>query len=494
MTLLRSLSFAVISGLIGLSASTDLIRTRRADYTATCQAIAAAVSSASKVYYSGSSQYTKDNEHWASSGSQTSACSFEPANAQDVGIALQLLGKDQTPFAVRSGGHSPNSGFSSTPGVQIALFSFSEVVYDANAQTATIGMGLIWDNVYSELDKYGVTVVGAKTTGVGVGGTVLGGGYTYLSNQYGLSVDNVVSLELVMPNGTVASITSSSNPDLFYGLRGGFNNFGIVTTVTMKTYTQSQVWGGRISYAAAQWDVVNTAIANFVSAVTDPKACVYSTTDYASGVVAIMTILFYDAPTYPNGIFNELLAIPHVDEDISTRAYSNLIQTLPANASSGLRAMFHWVPIEQFTSSMLQMVKNQTLFYGKELSQSSGVLISYDLIPFLPSLYSHSNTPSAFPSSRDAGQGYSFIEVYYGWTDPNDDNVMLQLGAESAAYMKQFAVDAGQNVSNALIYPNCAPPGTALADMYGDAVSSLHSIRSAVDPGNVMGLTGGWRF
>lgn len=491
MTLLPGLSFAVISGLIGLSASTEL---RRADYTATCQEIAAAVSSASKVYYGGSPQYTEDNEHWASSSSQISACSFEPANAQDVGIALQLLAKDQTPFAVKSGGHSANPGFSSTPGVQIALFSFSEVVYDPNAQTATIGMGLIWDDVYSELEQYGVIVVGAKTTGVGIGGIVLGGGYSYLSNQYGLSVDNVVSFELVMPNGTVASITSSSNPDLFYGVRGGFNNFGIVTTVTMKTYAQSQVWGGLISYTADQWDAVNTAIANFVSTVTDPKACVYSTTDYASGVVAILTILFYDAPTYPDGIFNELLGIPHSAEDISTRSYLSLIQTLPANASSGLRAMFHWVPIEQFTSSMLQMVKNQTLVYGEQLSQSSGVLISYDLVPLLPSLYNHSDTPSAFPSLRDSGQGYSFIEVYYGWTDANDDEVMLQVGAESAAYMKQFAVDAGQDVANALIYPNCAPPGTALADIYGDAVSSLHSIRSAVDPGNVMGLTGGWRF
>jgi len=85
-----------------------------------------------------------------------------------------------------------------------------------------------------------MTVVGAKTTGVGVGSIVLGGGrftcscgekksaikcfifrpgYSYLSNQYGLSVDNVVSFELVMPNGTVANITGSSNPDLFYGLR-----------------------------------------------------------------------------------------------------------------------------------------------------------------------------------------------------------------------------------------------------------------------------------
>jgi hypothetical protein len=91
-----------------------------------------------------------------------------------------------------------------------------------------------------------------------------------------------------------------------------------------------------------------------------------------------MSILFYDAPTYPNSIFDELLEIPHLEKDISTRAYSNLIQTLPGNASSGLRyvlrssaiglpgslgdrAMFHWVPIEQFTLPILEMVKNQTL-------------------------------------------------------------------------------------------------------------------------------------
>jgi hypothetical protein len=106
MIFLPGLIFAVISGLNGLSAATEL---QRADYTTTCQQIAAAVSSASKVYYSGeriryitargtkpcigSFTYIKDNEHWASSSSQLSACSFEPANAQDVGIAVSLIRK-----------------------------------------------------------------------------------------------------------------------------------------------------------------------------------------------------------------------------------------------------------------------------------------------------------------------------------------------------------------------------------------------------------------
>ncbi|KAG2359547.1 FAD-binding domain-containing protein [Suillus spraguei] len=477
MTLLQG-PFAAISGLIGLFASTGLQST---NYNATCQAIAASVSSASKVYYNGSSEYNDDIDNWATTNTENSACSFEPANAQDVGIALQLLAKDQTPFAVKGGGHSANSGFSSTPGVQIAMTQFSEVVYDESAQTATIGMGLVWKDVYSALEQYNVIVVGGKSSSVGVGGFVLGGGYSYLSNEYGLSVDNIVSFELVMPNGTVANITSSSSPDLFYGLRGGFNNFGIATTVTLNTYPQSQVWGGSIVYTEDQWDAFNNATANFVSNVTDPKACMYSTTNYVEGVGAILTILFYNAPTPPDGIFDEFLAISSV-QDISTRTYLSIIELLPL--ISGLRSMFLWVPIEEFTLSMVQMVQNQTL----------RSFVSYDLVPLLPSLYSHSETPSAFPSLRDPGQGHSFVEVLYGWTDANDDEAILQLGTASAAYMKQFAVNAGQNVSNALIYPNAAPPDTPLADMYGDALETLQSIRSAVDPGDVMGLAGGWKF
>ncbi|KAG2063990.1 FAD-binding domain-containing protein [Suillus decipiens] len=493
MTLLQ-VPLAAISGIIGLFAPTRLWP-GRPDYKITCHEIATSVSSASNVYYAGI-QFKDDFENWSQTNTEIPACSFEPANVQDVGIALKLLAKDQTPFAIRGGGHSANPGFSSTPGVLIAMRLFSQVVYDQNAQTATIGMGLIWDDVYSALGQYNVTVVGGRSSGVGVGGFVLGGGYSYLSNEYGMSVDNIVSLELVMPNGTVASITSSSNPDLFYGLRGGFNNFGIVTTVTLKTHPQSQVWGGGIWYLTDQWDAVNQATANFVSTVTDPKATVYLTVDYMHvvlGLPVMMVTLFYDAPTHPDGMFDEFLKIQSHEKDVTTRTFLNLLKSFPSTPPL-TRITTQWVPIEHFTVSILRMAENQALSYGKRVSENGAVFLTYDLIPLLPSLYSHSKTPAAFPSLRDPGQGHSFIEVLCGWLHPMDDKVMGQLTAESTAYMKQFVADAGQNVSNALLYPNAAPPDTPLVDMYGDALGRLRSIRSAVDPGDVMKLAGGWKF
>lgn len=77
---------------------------------------------------------------------------------------------------VKGGGHTANPGFSSTVGVQVAMSRFSEVVYDSTTQTATIGAGLVWDDVYAALEPHGVNVVGGRVPGVGVAGFTLGGG------------------------------------------------------------------------------------------------------------------------------------------------------------------------------------------------------------------------------------------------------------------------------------------------------------------------------
>ena len=121
-------------------------------------------------------------------------------------------------------------------------------------------------------------------------------------------------------------------------------------------------------------------------------------------------------------------------------------------------------------------------------------MTGYNLRPFLPSLYDHGDIPSAFPSIRDASQGHYFIEPFYAWTNASDDELILQLGDDSVAYMKQVILDDGQDTSNALLYPNTAPLDASMESMYGDALSRLHSIRTAVDPNSVMNLTGGWRF
>ena len=115
---------------------------------------------------------------------------------------MKIIGQYRVPFAIKGGGHTLNPGFSSTVGVLISMSRFQKVVYHRHKLTADLGAGLIWDDAYAALEPYDVTVVGGRIAGVGVAGLLLGGGYSWKSNQYGLSIDTIsgyeVSSEIVM--------------------------------------------------------------------------------------------------------------------------------------------------------------------------------------------------------------------------------------------------------------------------------------------------------
>ncbi|KAK0184507.1 hypothetical protein F5146DRAFT_1170401 [Armillaria mellea] len=363
-----------------------------------CQSIADGVSSATDVHYPGSLSYVADNEHYTVSGSQISRCSVEPGSAEDVGVILTILGKTKTPFGVKGGGHSANRGFSSTSGVQIAMTRFNEVTYDPTTQTAVIGAGNLWENVYEVLNAQGVNVLGGRVTGVGVAGFTLGGGYSYLSNQYGLAIDNVVTYELVAPNATVVTVTEESDPDLFFSLKGGFNNYGIVTRFTLKAYPQGPVWGGVVSYNSTYISAFNAAAVKFCSEVTDPKAAMVMTYIYAGGQVSLSGIMFYDGPTPPDGIFDNFLAIPASTQDCTTRSFLDLVAS--ATFPSGSRTIYNHIPMLEYSESTIENMVNELTFWGPTLSAHGATSAIYTIEPFLPSLLTHAPAgSSAYPAS-----------------------------------------------------------------------------------------------
>ncbi|KIJ54881.1 hypothetical protein M422DRAFT_125731, partial [Sphaerobolus stellatus SS14] len=202
-----------------------------------------------KVAFPGSAQYASDNEHWASSSSQPSACTVEPSTPKDVATIVSfdqllviIVNQTRSEWAVKSGGHAFNPGFSSTPGVMVSLARFNAINYNASSSSVEVGGGNIWDDVYAKLDPFGVTVVGGRVPGVGVGGFTLGGGYSWKTQKFGLACDNVLAFNLVTPTSQILTVTAQSHPDLFFGLKGGGNNFGIVTSFVLKTRPQGQVW------------------------------------------------------------------------------------------------------------------------------------------------------------------------------------------------------------------------------------------------------------
>ncbi|KAF8188907.1 hypothetical protein K438DRAFT_2145941 [Mycena galopus ATCC 62051] len=470
---------------IGLSLA-SLLSPAIATALNTCIQIQQAVSSASAVYFPIDlfGNYAADIAHWASSSTQDSVCSVEPGTPADVAVIIQLLASTNTSFAVKGGGHTTNPGFSSTLGVHISMARFSGVTYDATNGTATIGTGLIWDDVYIALEPFGVNVVGGRLSGVGVAGLALGGGYSWLTNQFGLTVDTITAFELVKPSGDIVSITEDSDPDLFFGLKG------IVTQFTMKTFPQ--VKGGLLSYAPAQIPAVSAAVAQFAANITDPKAAIIPMFNFLLGQPGIEHVMFYDAPTPPPGIFDAFLAIPHLG-DVSTRSFVSFVQSVPSNTTAGTRGAFHTVSLLDYSPPILAAILNETVFWGTKLALAGATLISYDVEPSLPTILTHSTSPSAYPPSRPVPAPMPLC-LYFAWTDSLLDSVFHDALLSSAAQLMNVAVSEGQDVTDAALYTNYALYDTPLERIYGANVERLMSIKAEVDPGNVMGLAGGFKF
>ncbi|THH04421.1 hypothetical protein EW145_g5531 [Phellinidium pouzarii] len=468
-------------------------RTREHILVDICKEVASTISAASDVYYPPSAEYTADILHYASSSMQMSACSVEPGSAEDVGVILKIVQRTRTPFAVKSGGHATNPGFSSTEGVHISMTRFNGVGYDPSSGTADIGTGLIWDDVYAALAKHNVSVAGGRVSGIGVAGFTLGGGYTWLTNQHGLSLDTVEAFELVLPDGAVTKVTSSSSPDLFFGLRGGFNNFGIVTQITLKTFAQEQVWGGQLTFTSDNLDAIVEATANFSASNTDPKAQIITEFNFIEGQADVFTSIFYDGPSQPDGIFDEFLAIEAAATDISTRPLLSLVQSAQANATAGLRGAYETVSVTSFSVGLLNVIVNETIFWGTflEALYPSGTFVSYDIEPFFASLFTH-GSDSAYPPSR--AQGLFPLNIYYAWNVSSADDFFRDKIRQSATTIKAAAVAEGQDIADAALYSNYAVIGTSIDQIYGQNVDRLKRIKARYDPENVMGLAGGWKI
>lgn len=187
----------------------------------------------------------RQDSYWSNSAKIRPACIVQPKSADEVSIILKTLVAAGEKFAVRSGGHTQYPGSSNIEaGVTIDLGLLNSTIVSETDETVDIGPGGRWGQVYAELQKHRRIVAGGREGNVGVGGLLLGGGYTFITARWGFACDNVVAYEVVLADGSVITANADNHTDLFRSLKGGSNNFGIVTNFKMNTVKCEKVWGG----------------------------------------------------------------------------------------------------------------------------------------------------------------------------------------------------------------------------------------------------------
>ena len=147
----------------------------------------------------------------------------------------------------------------------IALSAFTDITISADHNSVQAGPALSWYDMYSFLEPYGRVVIGGRLKTIGISGLTIGGGISYFTAKYGFAMDNVLAYEVALASGRVVTASATSNADLFWALKGGGSNFGIVTKFTFATYKIPTISTAIQSFGRDEAQAFVSAVANFAN-------------------------------------------------------------------------------------------------------------------------------------------------------------------------------------------------------------------------------------
>src|SRR5215218_4927733 len=188
----------------------------------------------------------------------------------DVLAAVRLARDRALPMAIRGGGHAVAGHAMCDGGLVIDLSAMTGVRVDALAGTVRAQGGCLWRHVDHESQAFGLAVTGGIVTHTGIGGLTLGGGIGHLMRRFGLTIDNLVSCDLTTADGEFLVASADEHPDLFWGLRGGGGNFGVVTSFKYRLHPLGPtVLAGVLAWPMAEAGEVLRFFRDFVADAPD---------------------------------------------------------------------------------------------------------------------------------------------------------------------------------------------------------------------------------
>lgn len=218
------------------------------------------------------------------------------ASADEVQHAVCFAASNQLLLSVRGGGHSAPGYGTNDGGMVIDLSPMKGITVDPAKRTARAEGGVIWREFDAATQEHGLATTGGTVSNTGVVGLTLGGGLGWLMGKHGLSVDNLISAEIVTADGALRIASAAENPDLFWALRGGGGNFGVVTALTFRLHAVGQILGGLVIHPLDHARDVLQFYRDFCLTLPDEAEAYCALLTTPDGIPVVALLLGYNGP------------------------------------------------------------------------------------------------------------------------------------------------------------------------------------------------------
>ena len=407
----------------------------------------------------------------------------QATDAQDVAAALRHARLEDLPVAVRCGGHS-GAGFGVIDdGLVIDVRALKRVEVDLVRRVVRAGAGLTWGELDAATQAHGLAVTGGRMSTTGVAGLTLGSGSGWLERKHGLTADNLLGATVVTADGEVVRADAHQHPDLFWALRGGGGNFGVVTEFEFQLHPVGPVilagclfypWDRAVEVLKAYREIMAAAPDELGGCATlqlAPPAPFVPAELVGKPVVNILVAAFCELGSVAEELVAPLRALAPMIDVVAPMPYVAVQQIIDEGSPHGMQN--YW------RAGFLEALPDAAIESAVELVTSIPSPVSVVLLQPLGGAYARVPEGETALSHRDAAWAFHALSL---WPDPADTELNRSWTAAFADAMAPYGAGAGA------AHPNYVsdPAGDRVRAFYGDATyERLVAVKDRWDPRNV---------
>jgi FAD/FMN-containing dehydrogenase len=391
----------------------------------------------------------------------------------DIADAIKVARDQGLDVAVRGGGHNVAGRCTIDGGVMIDLSEMTGIHVDPRARIARAGGGLTWNGFNRETQLHGLATTGGVVSTTGIGGLTLGGGLGWLMGKHALALDNLISADLVLADGSTITVSESENPDLFWGVRGGGGNFGVASSLEYRLHPVGPlITGGLIAYPFSQARDVLRFFRDTTASLPDELMVfggLVHAPDGSGTKLAAMVVCHCGSLEDGERAVRPIkqFGTPAVDA-IGIMPYTQVNTMLDAGYPRG--ALNYW------KSSFLSSLSDDAIDTMIECFAKCPTPMGQLLLEHFHGAVTRVGVSDTACPMRDVG--YNFL-VLAEWMDPKDNAACIAWARDTYVGMQGFMAE-----TRYVNYLGDDEQGDAVAAAYGPNYRRLQRIKAKYDPEN----------